>query len=652
MITNVKLNKLIFIFSLLISITSFGQVKLPKLISDGMILQRNTPIKIWGWAGKNEQISIRFIGSTYNITADNNGKWNVILAKHKEGGPFEMEISASNVITIHNIMIGDVWLCSGQSNMELPMRRVSPIYKTEIANCANDFIRQFTVPQKYNFKMPQEDLESGNWVSAKPETILDFSAVAYFFAKELYDKYKVPIGLIHSSLGGSPVEAWISEEFIKQYPAYYEEAQKFKDDSLIKNIEDGDNKRIHDWYVLLRQKDEGYKDPQKIWCDPNINTSDWATMKIPGYWANTELGSINGVVWFRKKVNVPASLVGKPALLVLGRIVDADSVFINGTFVGTTSYQYPPRRYNLSSTVLKEGENTIVVRIINSAGKGGFVEEKPYKIYTDNDSLDLTGEWQYRLGAKMDWLASQTFIRWKPVGLYNAMISPLLNYQIKGAIWYQGESNTSKERALEYRRLLPTMISDWRSRWHQGDFPFLIVQLANFMDKKDQPSESDWALLRESQLKTLSVPNTGLAVTIDIGEGNDIHPLNKKDVGNRLSLAAQKIAYGDKRVVYSGPIYKSMKISKNKIIMTFTNTGKGLMAKGDGELKYFAVTGADKKFVWAKAKIDKNKVIVWSESINKPIAVRYAWADNPDGANLYNKEGLPASPFRTDEFNN
>ena len=517
-------NRLVFILSLFISITSFSQVKLPKLISDGMILQRDTQVKIWGWSDKNEKITVRFIDSTYSTTADDNGKWNVLLSKHKQGGPFEMVINASNVITIHNIMIGDVWLCSGQSNMELPMRRVGPIYKSEIANSTNDFIRQFTVPQKYNFNMPLEDLESGSaagtdeagasraghacWKSADPETVLDFSAVAYFFAKELYDKYKVPIGLIHSSLGGSPAEAWISEESLKQFPVYYDEAQKFKDSLYIKSVEDGDNKRIHDWYVLLRQKDEGYKDPQKIWYDPNLNTSDlptgsdeagarragqagWTTMNIPGYWVNTELGFVNGVVWFRKKINIPASFVGKPALLVLGRIVDADSVFINGTFVGTTSYQYPPRRYDIPPTLLKEGENTFVIRVINSAGKGGFVEDKPYKIFAGDDSLDLKGEWQFRLGAKMDWLASQTFIRWKPVGLYNAMISPLLNYRIKGAIWYQGESNTSTSRAFEYRKLLPAMISDWRKKWQQGDFPFLIVQLANFMEKKNQPSATN-----------------------------------------------------------------------------------------------------------------------------------------------------------------
>jgi sialate O-acetylesterase len=341
-------------------------------------------------------------------------------------------------------------------------------------------------------------------------------------------------------------------------------------------------------------------------------------------------------------------MVGKKAKLILGRIVDADSVFINGVFVGTISYQYPPRRYEIPSNLLKEGENTIVVRIISNEGNGGFVLDKRYEIIAGNDTINLKGDWHYRLGAKMEPLASQTFIRWKPLGLYNAMLYPLLKYRMKGVIWYQGESNA--DRPLEYREILPAVIQDWRNNWNQGVFPFLYVQLPNFMKAKNQPSESNWALLREAQLQTLSLPNTAMAVTIDIGEWNDIHPLNKKDVGKRLALAAEKVAYRDEHVVSSGPLYQSMKIDGNKILLTFTNTGGGLVAQGNGELKHFAIAGADAKFVWAKARIENSTVIVWNDTISNPIAVRYAWADNPEGANLYNKEGLPASPFRTNQF--
>ena len=371
-------------------------------------------------------------------------------------------------------------------------------------------------------------------------------------------------------------------------------------------------------------------------------------MQIPGYWANEDLGFVNGVVWFRKEISVPASMAGKPARLNLGRIIDADSAFVNGVFVGTTGYQYPPRRYNIPPGVLKEGGNILVVRVISNIGRGGFAEGKPYELVIGDETIDLKGTWQYQLGVKMEPLRGQTFIRWKPLGLYNAMTAPLLNYRMKGVLWYQGESNA--ERPIEYRKLLPALINDWRKNWDQGDFPFLIVQLPNFMEAKPEPTESNWALLREAQLKTLSVPNTAMAVAIDIGEWNDIHPLNKKDVGKRLFLAAEKIAYGNDTVDYSGPIYKSMKIEGNKIILSFENIDGGLITKDGGALKSFAIAGADKHFVWAQAEIENDEIIVWSDEIANPVAVRYAWADNPEGANLFNKGGLPASPFRTDEW--
>ncbi len=631
----------------MISLMSFGEVKLPKLISDGLVLQRDTDIKIWGLAATNEKIIISFNDSLYETEADYSGKWEIKFSNLKAGGPYTMKIDGSNTITINDILIGDVWICSGQSNMELSMERVSPIYETEIANSENPYIRYFEVPKKYDFNTPQKDIMYGQWLPANPDNILKFSAASYFFALELYNKYKIPIGLINTSLGGSPVEAWISEDALKAFPKHYNEAQRFKDSSFIKQIENQDKIRFNTWYSKLKENDAGYKNPQQPWYIPDLNTSDWSIMKVPGYWADEEIGDVNGVVWFRKDIQVPASMIGKQAKLILGRIVDADYVFINGVFIGTTGYQYPPRRYDIPPNILKEGKNTIVVRVISNIGKGGFIKDKPYEIIAGGQKIDLKGDWKYRLGAAIEPLASQTFIRWKPVGLYNAMISPLLNYSIKGVIWYQGESNV--DRPFEYRELFTTLIRDWRNKWNQGDFPFLFAQLPNFMETKSQPSESNWALLREAQLKTLSLPNTGMAVTIDIGEWNDIHPLNKKDVGKRLALAAQKVAYGDEKVIYSGPIYQSMKIAGNKVILTFKNIGSGLIAKGGGELKYFAIAGVDKNFVWANAKIENNKVVVWSNIVPNPVAVRYSWADNPEGANLYNREGLPASPFRTDE---
>jgi sialate O-acetylesterase len=635
-------------YLLIISQTVFCQVRLPRLVSDGMVLQRDASVKIWGWAEAGEEISISFNGKTYNTAADTDGKWAVTLPELKAGGPYSMDINASNHLTLKDILIGDVWVCSGQSNMDLTMDRVKYRYEDVIANSNNPAIRRFFVSKRYDFNTPQQDLQSGRWESANPKSILRFTATGYFFAKALYEKYEVPIGLIHASVGGSPAQAWLSEDALKAFPEYLQTVKKFKDSSYLNQILEKDNATSNAWYSRIKQLDKGLEKGQKPWFDEDYDASEWATMDVPGYWADHELGPVNGVVWFRKEIDIPASMIGKPARLWLGRIVDADQSYVNGNRVGEIAYEWPPRIYDIPSNLLTPGKNIIVVRVINySTSHGGFVPDKLYKLTAGGQTVDLTGLWQYKVGTVAVPLSPKTFIEWQPVGLYNGMIAPLLNYTIKGVIWYQGESNAG--RALEYQKLFPALIADWRAKWKQGDFPFLYVQLANFMEAKDQPTESSWAELREAQLKTLDVANTAMAVAIDIGEWNDIHPLNKEDVGKRLALAAQKVAYGDEEVVCSGPIYQSMKIQDNKIIITFTNIGSGLTAKGDGELKHFAIAGSNKEFVWAKAKIEGDKVIVCNVNITNPVAVRYAWADNPEGANLYNKEGLPASPFRTDK---
>jgi sialate O-acetylesterase len=630
---------------LLLFQTAGSNVRLPRLISDGMVLQSDARVHIWGWADDDEKITIHFIGKTYRTTAHKTGEWHVTLPELNAGGPYTMEISANNRIVLNDILIGDVWVCSGQSNMDLNMGRVAPLVEKEIESCQNPAIRRFFVSTSYDFNTPHKDLESGSWQSASPETILRFTAAGYFFARSLYEQYHVPIGLIHASVGGSPAEAWLSEDALKKFPEHLEAARKCQDGLYVNDIISKDNARQRNWYKQLSHRDQGFTG-EKTWFDPAMDVSAWPTMSLPGFWHDQGLVNVNGAVWFRKEIDVPDSMTGKPAKLLMGRIVDADSIYINGVFIGTTSYQYPPRRYDVAANVLKPGNNVLVVRVVNSMGDGGFVKDKPYELIVNDRKIDLKGEWHYRIGAEMEPLAPPTFIQWQPLGLYNGMIAPLLNYAIKGVIWYQGEANTSNP--LEYRKLFPALISDWRHKWQQGDFPFLYVQLANYMPANPQPSESHWAELREAQLKTLSVPNTGMAVTIDIGEWNDIHPLNKKDVGERLALAARKIAYSQK-IIYSGPVFKSMKIRGNKVILAFTNTGTGLIVKGGGELKHFAIAGADHKFMWAHARIDGDKIVVWNEGIPKPVAVRYAWADNPDGANLYNREGLPASPFRTDD---
>lgn len=616
-----------------------AQISLPRLVSDGMVLQRDTDTRLWGWAKPGEKVTLTFNEKQYSTVTDKLGKWAIQLPPQKGGGPYSLTLTASNTITIQDVLFGDVWLCSGQSNMELPLQRVRYNYEDVIAKANNPFIRQFEVPDQYNFLQPQADVASGKWLPATPEHILKFSAVGYFFAAALYQTYKVPIGLINASVGGSPAEAWISEGALKSFPAYWQEAQRFKDKSLIEQIEAADRKTQNDWYGLLNSRDEGLK---KDWKNAAFDDSDWQQMNLPGYW-NAALGNVNGAVWFRKEVMVPKHLAGQSAAILLGRIVDADSVFINSQFIGTTSYQYPPRRYAVPEGLLKEGKNEIVIRVINQSGNGGFILDKPYSIVFGDHSIDLKGIWKFKLGAIMEPLPGQTFVRWKPVGLFNAMIAPIAAYPIKGVLWYQGESNT--DRATEYNALMQTLIADWRKHWQQKNLPFLFVQLPNFGAPQTVPAESNWARLRQSQLELLSIQNTGMAVAIDVGEWNDIHPLNKKDVGTRLALQAKKVAYGAKNLIASGPLYQSVRKEGNKLIISFTNTGSGLLAKDGAPLKHFAIAGKDKNFVWAKAQIKGYKIIVWSDTINEPVAVRYAWADNPEGANLFNKAHLPAVPF-------
>jgi sialate O-acetylesterase len=614
-----------------------AKIKLPTLVSDGMVLQRNQKLNVWGKADAREKVEVKFLNKKYNTTADPAGNWKIMLPEQKAGGPYTMTI---NEITLKDILIGDVWLASGQSNMELPMRRLTPLYADEIKNANNQNIRFFTVPQKYNFKSPQTELDGGKWEVTDPQTILNFSGVAYFFAKQLSEKNKVAVGIIHASLGGSPIQAWMDENSLKKYPEYLDEAQKWKNDELIKSTESNEQALSKAWYAELDQSDIGLN---QHWENFDLNDSEWNTMNIPGSWEDKE-GSFEGTVWFRKEITLTKNQAGKAAFLNLGRIKDADVTYINGVKVGNVTYEYPPRWYNIPAGVLKEGKNVISVRVTNGSGKGQLIADKPYYLEIDGQKIDLKTEWKYKIGAKMEKMApGQTFIRWKPTGLYNAMINPLINYNIKGAIWYQGESNTGKPK--EYGDLLTTMIVDWRNKWNRKDMPFFTVQLANFMEPKTQPVESNWAELRDQQRQvSLKVSNTGLAVIIDLGEWNDIHPLNKKTVGDRLAFQALKVA-DKKNIIADGPVYQSMKVEGNKIILSFKPETDDF--ENVSELKGFAIKAKDGNYQWAKAKIEGKKIIVWNDTVSNPVSVRYDWADNPDG-NLRNKSGLPASPFTTE----
>lgn len=620
-----------------------AQVTLPRLIRDSMILQRDEKIKLWGWASGNEKVQIHFKGKVYKTTADTHGNWAVYLPPTKAGGPYNMDITARNKITLQGILFGDVWFCSGQSNMVHQMNVHDVTYAGEIAAADYPQIRQFLVPTRTSLQGPGSDLSGGYWQPAVKEGVRPFSAVAYFFAKKLYEKYKVPIGIINASVGGTPIEAWISENGGKDFPAMIATIQKNKDTAYINSVRGPVAKSP-------APADAGLTGTPK-WSDITYTPKGWRTINIPGYWEDQGLRDLNGVVWYRREIDIPATMAGKPAKVFLGRIVDADELYINGSTVGSTPYQYPQRRYLVPAGVLKAGKNIFVVRVTNTSGKGGFVPDKPYCLFTGSDTIDLKGYWQYKVGAAFPPPSGKDAARvinltYQPAALYNAMVAPEINYTIKGFCWYQGEANAGQPKP--YEKLLPALISDWRAQWRQGALPFLYVQLPGFMDYNYLPTESNWAQLRASQLKALSVPNTAMAVAIDLGEWNDVHPDNKKDVGERLALAAMKLAYKES-IAYSGPVYQSAAVQGNKIAISFTHTDGGLITK-DGEPPCtFEIAGADKKFVWANAKIEAGKVIVWDDGITAPKYVRYAWSDNPVNPNLFNGEQLPASPFSTEE---
>ncbi|MVM33986.1 sialate O-acetylesterase [Spirosoma sp. HMF4905] len=624
-----------------------AQLRLPKLISDGMVLQRDVPLNIWGWATPGEPITVRFKNKNYKTVTNTTRQWLVKLPSMSAGGPFTMEIVGKSRLLLNDILLGDVWFCSGQSNMVHQMNIHDVTYANEIAEANYPQIRQFWIPTLTNLQAPQADLPNGQWKSAVGEDVRPFSAVAYFFAKKLYERYKIPIGIINASVGGTPIEAWTSEESLAEFSTLKATIEKNKDTTYINSLS---RRQQTNTNRPVPPVDLGLSGSTK-WYDAAYIPKGWHPINVPGYWEDQGIRDLNGVVWYRKEIDVPASMVGKPAKVFLGRIVDADELYINGKSVGKTTYMYPQRRYSVPADVLKAGKNLLVVRVTNNAGKGGFVPDKPYCLFAGADTVDLKGTWHYKVGTAYRPLAGGNSAgginaQNQPTALYNAMVAPEINYGIKGFCWYQGESNAGKPQ--EYAALLPALLKDWRQKWRQGDLPFLYVQLPGFMDYNYKPTESSWAVLREAQLKTLALPNTAMAVAIDLGEWNDIHPDNKKGVGERLALAAIKTAYKE-AIVYSGPLVQSATVEKDKIVVRFTNTGGGLITNDGEEPSEFAIAGADKKFVWAKAKIEDGKVIVWSDEVAAPQYVRYAWADNPVNPNLYNKEGLPASPFRTDQ---
>lgn len=631
---------------LLLSLSSaqiFANVTLPKIFGDNMVLQRNKAIPVWGWADANERITFKFNHQTKSVIADKNGSWKINLDKESAGGPYQFVVKANNTITFNNVLVGEVWICSGQSNMEFTVSEAINADK-EIAEANYPEIRHIKIPNTIS-ATPENDISKGEWQAGSPTTVGNFTAVGFFFARELYNQLKVPIGLINTSWGGTHVETWTSRQA-------FENSEEFKSmiagmpslnlDSLTKVRKEETIQKINALQGSIPNAGEA-----ENWKNKDIDDSHWPQMQLPGLWEEKQLGDLDGIVWFRKTIDVPTNDAGKEAILELAMIDDNDVTYVNGVKSGSTNSYNAHRKYIIPAGVLKEGKNVIAVRAEDTGGGGGiYGDSTDMKLTIENNVIPLAGNWGFRV-EQINGGANSVGPNDYPTLLFNGMVNPLIPYAIEGVIWYQGESNAG--RAYQYRKAFPLMITDWRKHWSQGNFPFYFVQLASYNSANGNTKNgSTWAELREAQTMTLSLQNTGMAVTTDIGTSDDIHPKNKQDVGKRLAAVALHGAY-KKDIVYTGPMYKSMKAEGNKVQIYFTNIGTGLMAK-NGELKGFEIAGADKQFYLANAKIEGDHVIVYSEGINNPVALRFGWADDAGIDNLFNKEGFPASPFRTDEW--
>jgi sialate O-acetylesterase len=625
---------------------SASALKLPALFSDHMVLQQKMSCPVWGWAKDGTSVTVEINGQKATAMA-RDGRWQVKLPALEAGGPYKLTVrTPESKIELNDVLVGEVWVCSGQSNMEWAVES-SNNAKAEIATADYPKIRLFTVKQDIA-TTPQRDV-TGQWAVCTPETVKDFSAVGYFFGRDLLKSGVKPIGLIHTSWGGTPAEAWTSMETLRNDSDFTPILEREKE--AVENKEQLE-RQFGSNMMDKRDPDNLMADTttfEKGWARANIDLAEWDTMDLPQKWEKVGL-PLDGIVWFRREVTIPGTWAGQNLTLKLSAIDDWDITYFNDTKIGQTMRGAPrphtvPRIYTVPGHLVKAGKNIIAVRVFDGRGGGGiYPTQNPMQIGLTETGrpIDLTGPWHYRIECIRNLGAGEKDF---PARLYNAMIVPLVPYGIKGAIWYQGESNAG--RAYQYRKLFAAMIQDWRKLWDIGDFPFYFVQLANYRERKVEPGDSDWAELREAQQMTLSLPNTGMAVIIDAGEADDIHPRDKQTVGKRLALIAGARDYGQD-FEYSGPVYSSMAVEGNHIRLNFDHADSGLVAK-DGPLTGFAVAGEDRKFYWADAAIEGKTIVVKSDKVATPVAVRYAWADNP-ACNLYNGADLPASPFRTDDW--
>ncbi len=655
-------------FSLALSLASVAfpaPLRLAGVFSDHMVLQRDAPVTLWGWADPGSRVLAQIAGRRAGGIADAAGRWQVRLGSRPAGGPYVLEVRDSrSALSFRDVLFGDVWLCSGQSNMEMSLRPAPDgVFHAEQEVAAADYqnIRLFTVPQATAFT-PRADLDKAGWQICGPRTAVSFSALAYFFGREMLRHRNVPLGLIHSSKGASTAEAWTSAEALRRMPEYRQFIEELPDAAgKASDMKESYEKKMADWTAGLDSLDQGYLQNQPFWSRPQLDDREWQTMNLPQYWEDAGFPDLDGFMWYRKKVEIPAKWKGRPLQLGLCTINDMDRVWFEGTMVGrfeSPSGWTAPRRYEIPAALVRPGPATIAIRVYDVGSKGGLCGLARDMWLRpagggEAESIPLPGPWLCRPGLDLRNAPPRPeppFIfsgnQRVPTVLFNAMIAPLIPYRILGVLWYQGESNAG--RAGVYCRLMTTMIEDWRRRWRQGDFPFLYVQLPSYGKPKDEPGDDAWAELREAQTKLLRLPRTAMAVTIDLGEAGFIHPRNKKDVAGRLALLAREMVFGEK-VAARGPAYRSMRISENEIRIRFDHAGRGITTRDGAEPKGFAVAGEDRRFHWARARMDGDQIVVFSPSVPRPVAVRYGWETNPP-CNVYGRSGLPLAPFRSDSW--
>jgi sialate O-acetylesterase len=633
------------------------QLAISPLFSDGMILQHGISVPISGESPPEAHITLSFLGKEYKAQADNSGKWLVLLDSHSPGGPYSMEISVeTETISIKDIYYGDVWLCSGQSNMELPMRRVKDDFPQEW-NEPNPLIRQFNIPQEWDFSGPRQRLSGGTWKAAGADTLSEFSATAWFFAKQIFKTYKYPIGLILAAWGGTPIEAFMSADALAGYPEKIALGKQYADTGFCESLTREKQALIDIWNNELSAADSGLT---QGWQKPETDISAWEEIQLPGDFAQIGLAGFCGVIWLSKEFEVSESLAIEKggAKVWLGTIVDADTVYINGVEVGNTTYRYPPRKYAIPPDVMRKGKNRVVIRVVCCNGGGGVTIGKPFRIFSSgaatdsesNNALDLKGTWKYRVGLKTGSRPEEFFLHRQPMGLFNAMIAPLLGFPLRGVLWYQGESNDKTPD--EYAELFKTMITDWRAKYQSAyssfliphsSLPFLFVQLPIWGEPEDNNESDSWAIIREAQVSALSLPMTGMAAALEFGEWNDLHPVNKKGVGIRLALVAEKLVF-KKQNSSPGPLLRNIRHEKGRLLLTFDNCGKGLEAS---ETPYLSII-SDGSIFRVPAVIESSDCIsVDISNIENPEKVLYAWAHNPRDRQLYNSDGLPVIPFQS-----